>query len=102
MASNSDLALARAIAKRLTGKFWQVTLGEWWVVVEGECIDKLVIWTNDPFGIHFTPQSTKPDFARLRWRVTQELQEAGLICEDGTWSEAAARSEFGIPIGANC
>jgi len=87
--ANHECALARSIANALEGKFWQVTLGDWWVVVEGQSIQKLVVWTNDPFEISFSPQDTPLDLARVKWQVLQYLHQAAIISEDGAWSPYA-------------
>jgi len=94
MRPDADFALAQSITAALKGKFWQVTPGEWWVVVEGVSSRKLVIWTNDPFGISFAPRKMNLAVARLRWRVIQQLQEAGIIFDDGSWTLAATSTFY--------
>src|SRR5437764_1349135 len=97
MRPDADFALAQSITAALKGKFWQVTPGEWWVVVEGVSSRKLVIWTNDPFGISFAPRKMNLAVARLRWRVIQQLQEAGIIFDDGSWTLAATSTLYPLP-----
>lgn len=86
---DSDYALAQLIAEKLDGKFWQVTPGEWWVVVEGVSSQRLVILANDPFGVSFTPKELTIGLADLKTRVVEALHEAGVIYEDGTWALSA-------------
>ena len=90
MQPESDFALAQLIAKTLQGKFWQVTAGEWWVVVEGISSQKLVVLTNDPFGAMITPKELTMSLADLKKRVMECLLEAGIISEDGSWAIALA------------
>jgi hypothetical protein len=90
MQPDSDFALAQHIATTLTGKFWQVTAGEWWVVVEGISSQKLVILTNDPFGATFTPKQLTMSLADLKRRVVDCLVQAEIITEDGSWAIALA------------
>lgn len=90
MNADSDFELARAVAEALAGKFWQVTAGDWWVIVEGVSNHKLVVLTNDPFGIGFTPKEMNIAVAQLRGKVLDYLVEAGIICEDGSWASMAA------------
>src|SRR5437764_14870495 len=86
MRPDADFALAQSITAALKGKFWQVTPGEWWVVVEGVSSRKLVIWTNDPFGITFAPKIPNLAVSRMRWKAMQYLQKAEIIYDDGTWT----------------
>lgn len=90
MLPDSDYALAKVIADQLNGKFWQVTLGEWWVVVEGVTSQKLVVLTNDPFGIAFTPNNPNKGLLDLRNRVMRYLLEGGVIYDDGSWAQPVA------------
>ena len=89
MHSDNDFALARLIADKLEGRFWQITLGEWWVVVEGVTAQRLVIWTNDPFGVTFTPDKLSMGLQGLKDKVIGFLIEDGIISEDGAWAFAA-------------
>jgi len=91
MEPESDYALARTIANKLSGKFWQVTLGEWWVVIEGISSQKLVVLTNDPFGVAFTPLDLTIGLQELRKRVLLVLLEEGIVYEDGSWAQPLAR-----------
>lgn len=90
MNSDSDFALAKLIADKLKGSFWQVTVGEWWVVVEGVSRQKLVILTNDPFGVCFTPRQLTIGLEELRMRVMGVLQSTDVIHDDGSWKIALA------------
>jgi hypothetical protein len=90
MELESDYALAKTIAEKLSGRFWEVTLGEWWVVVEGISSHKLVILTNDPFGIAFTPCELTMALEDLRKRIMQVLLQAGVVSEDGSWAQSLA------------
>ncbi len=90
MLPETDYTLARTIADRLKGKFWQVTLGEWWVVIEGVSAQKLVVLTNDPFGVSFTPAELSASLQDLRKKVLSLLVEEGLVYEDGSWAQSFA------------
>ncbi len=87
MLPDCDYALARIIADQLKGKFWEVTLGEWWVVVEGVTSQKLVVLTNDPFGVAFTPDKPNRGVLDLKKRVMGYLLQSGIIYEDGSWAQ---------------
>lgn len=89
MNPDSDFALAQRVASLLEGKFWQITVGEWWVVVEGVSSQKLVVLTNDPLGIAFSPKDMSIGVEELKMRVIRYLYTAGMICEDGSWAAAA-------------
>lgn len=84
----SDYALAQMVAEKLNGKFWQVTPGDWWVVVEGISSQKLVVLTNDPLGIAFSPKELTIGMSELRSRVLLYLRKCNVICEDGSWAMA--------------
>lgn len=81
----SDIALAQIIASRLMGKYWSVTPGDWWVTVEGVSSQKLVVLTNDPFGIGFQPKELSMSLATLRDRVWKDLRDSNVINDDGSW-----------------
>jgi ABC-type amino acid transport substrate-binding protein len=88
--SEADVALAKLIADELQGRFWQVTAGDWWVVIEGVSSQKLVLLTNDPFGIAFTPRELTIGLKDLKERAMAHLQTAGIVGEDGSWRVSLA------------
>jgi hypothetical protein len=90
MDSNEDYMLAKLIAEKLKGRFWEITAGEWWVVVEGMSRQRLVIWTNDPFGITFTPKELTISLAELKEKTLSFLVQEGVVQEDGSWRHLAS------------
>src|ERR1051326_8150612 len=90
MQTEPDAILARRIAEQLEGKFWGVTPGDWWVVVEGITAQKLTVLTNDPLGICFSPPELTLGLSRLRSRIMDELVAAEIVNEDGSWMPLAA------------
>ena len=90
MNSNDDFVLAKLIADKLQGKFWEITAGEWWVTVEGMSRQRLVIWTNDPFGVSFTPRELTLSLATLKEKVMLQLVTDEIVLEDGSWRHQAS------------
>jgi len=89
MCAEPDMELAQKITEELQGKFWSVNPGDWWVVVEGMTRQRLVILTNDPLGICFTPKEMTPYLTTLKQTVLEMLIGCGLVHEDGSWAPSA-------------
>ena len=90
MEHESDFAIARTIAEKLNGRFWEVTLGEWWVIVEGMSSQRLVVLTNDPFGVAFAPGELTIALEDLRKRILLVLVDEKIVSEDGSWTQSLA------------
>ena len=90
MESNADFALAKVIAEKLNGKFWEVVPGDWWVTIEGVSRQRLVIWTNDPFGISFTPKELSLSLSHVKQKIMDCLVAENIVLEDGSWRYQAS------------